>query len=70
MGPDDDINDKTKSEDGIFWMYINSHFYWMVDLYEAKINGESLDIGGIGSVMINSGVSVNYLPENSYNYIF
>ena len=39
LSASDDINDMSKSADGIFWMYINSHFYWMVDLYEAKING-------------------------------
>ena len=27
----------SKSDDGIFWMYINSNFYWMVDLYEAFV---------------------------------
>ena len=35
----DDPADPTKTKDGIFWMYINSRFYWMVDLYEAMIDG-------------------------------
>jgi len=60
----------SKSEDGIFWMYINSHYYWMVDLYEATIDGKKINTGEFGSVMINSGVSVNYIPEKAYEMIF
>jgi hypothetical protein len=63
-GPEDDPNDLSKTDDGIFWMDINSDFYWMVDLYEAKVesNEISLGKGDTANIFINSGTSVNYLP--------
>jgi len=61
-GPDDDPYDLTKTADGIFWMNINSNFYWMVDLYEAKMNNHELSIGDTANIYINSGTSVNYIP--------
>ena len=36
----DNPNDMTKSDDGIFWMYIKSNAFWMVDLYEATVDGQ------------------------------
>lgn len=58
-----DANDLTKSDDGIFWMYINSDFFWQVDLYEAKIGPVTVfEVGQIGNLLFNSAASVNYLP--------
>ena len=34
-GPHDDINDNSKTDDGIFWMHISPNNYWMVNMYEA-----------------------------------
>jgi hypothetical protein len=42
---DDDPNDMTKSEDGIFWMDINSDFYWQVDLYQVYIGEDEINLG-------------------------
>ena len=38
------------------------HYYWMVDLYEATVDGQKIDVGKVGEVVVNSGVSVNYVP--------
>jgi len=69
--PTDDPNDMTKTDDGIFWMNINSDFYWMVDLYEAWIGEDKIHLGegDTGNIYINSGTSVNFIPENAYESI-
>ena len=43
----------------------------MVDLYEAKMNNHEINIGkeDTANVYINSGTSVNYIPETPYNFI-
>ena len=70
-GPEDSQNDLTKTDDGIFWMNINSDFYWMVDLYEAKVgsNEVSLGQGETANIYINSGTSINYFPDTAYDLI-
>ena len=70
-GPGDDPNDMTKTEDGIFWMDITSEFYWMVDLYEAKVDRDQLKLGegDTANIYINSGTSINYIPEPAYDAI-
>jgi len=62
----DDSSDNTKSDDGIFWMYISPNNYWMVNMYEATVNNQNIDIGGYAEILINSGVSINYIPTKSY----
>ena len=70
-GPNDQ-DDMTKTDDGIFWMYIKANNFWIVQMFEADLQGSKIEVQndeGFGEIMINSGVSINYLPEGSYQVI-
>lgn len=38
-------------------------------MYEAQVDKQDIDVGGYAEIMINSGVSVNYVPTKSYQII-
>ena len=66
-----DLKNQSKSDDGIFWMNINSNSHWEVYLYEAKFGGSSnakIETS-VDRVVIDSGASLNYLPPLEYSHI-
>jgi len=69
-GDPDDKDNKKKSDDGIFWMNVNSNLHWGANLYDAKFGntGEEIDIS-VGEVIFDSGASMTYIPPPEYEII-
>ena len=51
--------------DGIYWMDINSKFYWQVRLYEAKVADSELSLS-TKDVIFDTGSSLAFLPTKEY----
>ena len=58
-----------KTDDGIFWMPLNSAHYWQVDMYEAHVGSRDLPFTGLADAVINSGASYAYIPQTKYKVI-
>ena len=57
-----DKHDRSKSDDGIFWMNINTDYYWQVNMYEAVIGGKPLKFASLADAVVNSDATVAYIP--------
>ena len=57
------------TEDGVFWMFINSSKYWRVNLYRASIGNVYIEFYGEIDVLLNSGTSYIHIPNRSYSKI-
>jgi len=62
QGIDPKVSD---APDGIYWMDINSKFYWQVRLYEAKVAGVPLSLT-TEDVIFDTGSSLTFLPTKEY----
>jgi len=61
---------KSKSEDGIFWMNINSNLHWGAYLYDAKFGNTDEPINhSVGQVILDSGSAMTYIPRQEYKTI-
>ena len=67
-GPED-YNRRDMTEDGIFWMFINSSEYWRVNLYKASIGNVFIDFYGEIDVLLSSGTSYIHLSPKSFDKI-
>jgi len=56
-------------EDAIHWLDIKSTIFWEVELTSASIGGTEISITK-ESVILDSGASVMYIPEEDYNTIY
>jgi len=54
--------DMTKTDDGIFWMPLNSAHYWQVDMYEALVGQKRMKLDHLADAVVNSGASYTYIP--------
>jgi hypothetical protein len=61
-GSEEDKHNSRKTDDGIFWMPLNSAHYWQVDMYEANVGVRNLPFTGLADAVINSGASYAYIP--------
>jgi len=68
-GSDVDKADLRKTDDGIFWMHLNTAHYWQVDMYEALVGEQKMEFTGIADAAINSGASYVYIPETKFKIV-
>lgn len=57
-----------KTEDGIFWMHIQSDDHWEVQLYDLKIGDKDIEIEN-NQIIIDSGASNNYFPSKQFKAV-
>lgn len=60
------IEDKT--DDGVYWMNINSPTHWEVILFDVKIGDDKVTLGS-SKLIFDSGTSLIYTPSAPYNSI-
>lgn len=56
---------KDQTEDGIFWMNIQSNDHWAVKVYDASIGNVPLKFSA-NEMLFDSGASLNYIPLYTY----
>ena len=56
---------KDQTEDGIFWMNIQSNDHWAVKVYDASIGNKQLQFSA-NELLFDSGASLNYIPNKTY----
>lgn len=49
------------SENGIFWMNINSNYHWQVKMFNAKIGDKIINVSA-PNMIFDTGSSLNYIP--------
>ena len=56
------------SENGIYWMSINSDYHWQVPLYNATIGEKPINITA-KNIIFDTGSSLNYVPTAEFRQI-
>lgn len=63
------FNNGSTSNDGVYWMRINSDIHWQVRIYDYKLG--NLSVGSsVKNIIFDTGSSLNYLPEREYKLFF
>lgn len=64
-----EYNSGSSSDDGVYWMKINSDIHWQVRIYDYKVGNQTFG-SSVKNLIFDTGSSLNYFPEREYNLFF